>query len=95
VARGRFPRASTATPTSPSLGKGILRGGCIALADTRDDYGRSNAEHIASWHPVVALAVADWLDGVAQAIENWERGYGPSPDQSHAYAVARSYIGAH
>jgi hypothetical protein len=25
----------------------------------------ANAEHIASWHPAVALAVADWLDAVA------------------------------
>lgn len=25
----------------------------------------SDAEHIASWHPVVALAVADWLDQTA------------------------------
>ena len=51
------------------------------------------AEHIASWHPAVALAVADWLDGVAQAIKNWERGIGVSPDQSHAFAVARAYLG--
>lgn len=25
----------------------------------------ANAAHIASWHPAVALAVADWLDAVA------------------------------
>lgn len=29
----------------------------------------SDATHIASWHPVVALAVADWLDHAAD-IEN-------------------------
>jgi hypothetical protein len=53
-----------------------------------------NAAHIASWHPAVALAVANWLAGVADAIENWERGnYGTSPDQSHAFAVARAYLG--
>lgn len=29
-------------------------------------WGRYNdAQHIASWHPAVALAVADWLDAVA------------------------------
>lgn len=27
------------------------------------------AEHIASWHPAVALAVADWLDVMAEAVE--------------------------
>ena len=26
----------------------------------------ANAEHIASWHPAVALAVADWLEQVAE-----------------------------
>lgn len=28
-----------------------------------------DAQHIASWHPTVALAVADWLERVAYAIE--------------------------
>lgn len=28
--------------------------------------GHDDAAHIASWHPAVALAVADWLDGVAE-----------------------------
>jgi len=28
-----------------------------------------DAEHIASWQPAVALAVADWLDGVAEFVE--------------------------
>lgn len=29
----------------------------------------TDAEHIASWHPVVALAVADWLDAEAEHIQ--------------------------
>src|SRR5690349_8101308 len=33
-------------------------------AVTEDD-----AEHIASWHPAVALAVADWLDDHAETAE--------------------------
>ena len=33
-------------------------------------YARQNdAEHIASWHPAVALAVADWLDAEAAEFE--------------------------
>lgn len=30
---------------------------------------RPDAEHIASWHPAVALAVADWLDAEAASLE--------------------------
>lgn len=57
-----------------------------------------DAEHIASWHPAVALAVADWLD--ATAAEN------DSPPDSAlgflnfigadalaALAAARAYLG--
>ncbi len=44
-----------------------------------------DAAHIASWHPAVALAVADWLDEEAA----WT-GQG---DDKHALAVARAYLG--
>lgn len=30
-----------------------------------DVYTREDMRHIASWHPAVALAVADWLDDIA------------------------------
>jgi hypothetical protein len=32
-----------------------------------------SAEHIASWHPAVALAVADWLDAAAELQDHWEQ----------------------
>jgi len=45
------------------------------------------AEHIASWHPSVALAVARWLDDAAfDAV-----GYGGDADP--ALEVARTYLG--
>lgn len=47
---------------------------------------RYDAEHIAYWHPAVALAVADWLEAEAKS-EAW-----PSP-HSAAVAVARTYLG--
>lgn len=64
----------------------------------------STAEHIASWHPAVALAVADWLDGVAlhleaRADEQWIDLDGDliAPEDTHAIgsalAVARAYLG--
>lgn len=34
------------------------------------DYDQ-DAPHIASWHPVVALAVADWLDLMADDFDQW------------------------
>ena len=42
-----------------------------------------DAEHIASWHPAVALAVADWLDATAARIE----------EIHEALTVARAYLG--
>ena len=52
--------------------------------------GRWTAEHIASWHPAVALAVADWLDREAA----WEeRGATLAGDRFQALAVARAYLG--
>lgn len=29
----------------------------------------ADAQHIASWHPAVALAVADWLDATADRVD--------------------------
>ena len=74
-------------------GRGILTGGCIALA-SGEDYGRGNAEHIASWDPVVALAVARWLE-----VAEWRlrTAVSPevqalSPDIKAALDVARAYL---
>ena len=51
--------------------------------------GRSGAEHIASWHPAVALAVADWLD---EAADEFGAQVG-SIWISCAQSVARAYLG--
>jgi len=47
----------------------------------------ANAEHIASWHPAVALAVADWLDVTASTLVTYRAGY------AEALTVARAYLG--
>jgi len=62
--------------------------------------------HIASWHPAVALAVADWLDTEADRFsEHMERQADPerrangvwlnatTARHEHALAVARAYLG--
>lgn len=45
---------------------------------------RPDAEHIASWHPAVALAVADWLDA------EFDHPWGPTFE---AITVAETYLG--
>lgn len=66
---------------------GLLIGESIIKADR---------EHIASWHPAVALAVADWLEDTALGIES---AFAPSlyeqsrPNVQCALAVARAYLG--
>lgn len=47
----------------------------------------ADAEHIASWHPDVALAVAGWLEHVAA------RGWMGTREQGDAYVVALAYLG--
>jgi hypothetical protein len=60
-----------------------------------------DAEHIASWHPAVALAVADWLDATAAEHESdsgneradaFFAAFNTAPDIA-ALAVARAYLG--
>jgi hypothetical protein len=56
------------------------------------------ADHVASWHPAVALAVADWLDLVARAVDAAGGMKAATlATQANAYAaldVARKYLGA-
>jgi hypothetical protein len=56
------------------------------------DCAIEDAEHIASWHPAVALAVADWLDKLADFCAEAK----PDP-ASHwiapALKIARAYLG--
>lgn len=56
----------------------------------------SDAEHIASWHPAVALAVADWLDAQADYHETLQqhgaRGLRADGQVPNAFTVARAYL---
>ena len=79
------------TGTAKSVVVGSRRRGTGGVRDPRD------ARHMASWQPVVALAVADWLEDEAERIDStpymvdadWiERNY------RAALAVARAYIEA-
>ena len=64
--------------------------------------GLGNPRHIASWHPAVALAVADWLDATAHRVDMGKpRRGGVAPGRNNhswrgsreALKVARAYLG--
>lgn len=59
------------------------------VADVHTSQGHSSAEHIASWHPAVALSVATWLEGVAKT---WWAG--DQVEEMDALTVARAYLGS-
>ena len=52
------------------------------------EVGDDTFAHAASWHPAVALAVADWLDEVHANVSTYNSHY-----HRHAFAVARAYLG--
>ena len=60
-------------------------GGLVAVAGCEE-----LAEHIASWHPAVALAVATWLDSHADIHALRRRLIVPCP----ALATARAFLGS-
>lgn len=60
----------------------------VALCSTPGD-----AEYMASMHPLVALAVADWLDAAAETAEYTEAQGAHIYPESHALKVARAYLG--
>lgn len=49
------------------------------------------ADHIASWHPAVALAVADWLDSEVRRASGGDDGVSEVANQP--YQVALAYLG--
>lgn len=75
----------------------MIGAGPVNVADAITE---ESALHIASWHPAVALAVADWLESVAGANTS------PDEDVPHAgrtiahidadaaLAVAHAYLGS-
>ena len=88
-----------AAPTSPwhweAVGKSgypqrVSNPGAVVIAECFEnpDFPASCAEHITSWHPAVALAVADLLDEEAQGEEN-----GLFDASFLAVAVASAYLG--
>ena len=55
----------------------------------------ADAEHIASWHPAVALAVARWLEDESYAPEtDLGDGITTGGPRMEALAVATAYLGA-
>ena len=66
--------------------------GCVIGSDVDR---AEDAAHIASWHPVVALAVADLLDAVALVADHYPPlEIRPDSVASKALAVADAYLGS-
>jgi len=53
----------------------------------------ADADHAASWHPLVALAVAEWLDAAADTAMRYEAERAWMHPDSYALKVARAYLG--
>ena len=96
AARLMRERAGEATP-GPWRSEFSGPTGCVVLdagsSNALDHVARTghyrdhaDAAHIASWHPVVALAVADWLDHEATTA------FELIPSEE-ALVVARAYLG--
>jgi hypothetical protein len=62
------------------------------LGPVAEQLDTADAEHIASWHPMAALAVADWLDATAAGV-GWHSLSPRGPYVEGAIAVARAYLG--
>src|SRR4051812_46836473 len=61
----------------------------------RTPQGSADSWHIASWHPAVALAVADLLDNMARGINSGnDLDWPNSRDIRDALRVARAYLGS-
>ena len=87
---------STAIVASGSKWTAKRYGGCVVNRPSNPVDGsraNANADHIASWHPAVALAVADLLDAHADA--ELGDGYDESRDLTLQYLlrIARAYLG--
>jgi hypothetical protein len=103
-------RAEAASPGPWYLRENDLIGGmCVMPVDVPpssgvaevSDFGRvDDARYIASWHPAVALAVADWLDEIAfvHPASNYDQcdlctDDKPCECSCAALKVARAYLG--
>ena len=78
------------TPTT--MRSRVTKAGAL-IAEVRgkdsDGSGVYTVDYFSSWHPLVALAVADWLDAQAERSEIGFTG----KTHKHALAVARVYLG--
>ena len=95
-AGGCEPRRWFRYDTGKNYPQRIASEGNVALiAETFIDPAHRpyEAEHIASWHPLVAAAVADWLEAATGTAARAEaEGASVHPD-SYALKVARAYLG--
>ena len=85
-------QSHAATNGDPTNGPTVMRvsdASRTPIADTEyDRFGGAMTEHIASWHPAVALAVADVLDLLSEMVDDYPNDLEPAVD------LARIYLGS-
>lgn len=64
----------------------------VRAGDLATEQGAKDAKYLASWHPAVALAVADWLDEEFETYSEAPDGYKNDLSAS-ALRLARAYLG--
>ena len=68
----RGPWRADGTTVGGARHQPVVMGGFDSSGSLQDPCAPWDAEHIASWHPAVALAVADWLDEAADHLDVYE-----------------------
>lgn len=90
-------RALNASVITSLMGDSVANADYDGYAEGPHGAEGADAAHIASWHPLVALAVADWLDSAAREHDEAECFAFEPPNGCHeahrALAVARAYLG--
>lgn len=75
--------------------RGQGEAGCLAVFAGLNEHRADDAEHVASWQPIVALAFADLLDAQAKLIDFGGIGFDDDPESVDylAAAASRAYLG--
>jgi hypothetical protein len=93
-----WPDGIYVNPDSTDEGWLIYDAQVLEVSEEPDEFVTpDDAVHIASWHPAVALAVADWLDAEADRHESLRehggRGLRVDGQVPNAFTVAHAYLG--
>lgn len=67
--------------------------GCRSACHLELTVKREDRDYIATMHPGVGLALADWLDEEADMLSDWDPAIGPYCESGPSIALARLIVG--